>query len=146
MNPRLDITSGRRFGCTMCGNCCVEDGYVHLSAFEVRRIADYLGLAPSIFKGRYLVDEDPDTLAASIPVKDGKGCPLLTPDRQCSVHPVKPSQCSTWPFWPEMIGEAAEWQRCKSYCPGLDAKDGRLYSESEIRGLVTLGGRTDESG
>lgn len=143
--PRsLPIVSGRRFGCTRCGNCCVEDGYVHMTHFELRAMASHLGVEPAEFRRRYRVQGASHTGGLYIEVKDGKGCPLLTSDRRCTVHPVKPSQCSTWPFWSEMIQDAAEWERCKSYCPGLDAEGGRLYSEAEIRELAERGGRTHE--
>lgn len=144
VSGRLPIVSGRRFGCTMCGNCCVEDGYVHLSIFELRKMAAHLGLEPAEFRRRYDVSGDGEASGLYIEVKGGKGCPLLSPERRCTVHPVKPAQCSTWPFWSEMVEDSAEWQRCKSYCPGLDAEDGRLYSEAEIRALIQRGGRTDE--
>lgn len=144
MSRPLPIVSGRRFGCTLCGNCCVEDGFVHMTDFELSRMAAHLGLSIAEFRLRYQVSGGSSEGGLHIEVRGGKGCPLLTPDRRCTVHPVKPAQCSTWPFWSEMIDDSTEWERCKSYCPGLDAEGGRLYSEDEIRRLAQRGGRTDE--
>jgi Fe-S-cluster containining protein len=64
------------------------------------------------------------------------GCPLLTADKGCSVHSVKPMQCQTFPFWSELIEDDSAWSDAKSYCPGMDAADGRLYSAEEIRDIA----------
>ena len=98
-------------------------------------MADHLGLAISTFKSRYDIRWDHETHTWMIDAHPS-GCPLLTSDRGCSVHPVKPKQCQTFPFWSELIADAAAWNETKTYCPGMDAPAGRLYSAEEIRAIA----------
>ena len=37
----------------------------------------------------------------------------------CSIHPAKPTQCRTFPFWPELVESKSEWNRTGRYCPGI---------------------------
>ena len=133
MSERLRIVDGRRFGCTRCGNCCVQPGYVFFSWPELDRMATHLDLDVTEFRARFGVTWDAQLGCWSIDATDGRGCSLLDADRGCRVHPVKPTQCKTFPFWPELVDEAEGWEAAKAYCPGLDRAEGRLYSADEIR-------------
>jgi len=37
----------------------------------------------------------------------------------CSIHPVKPTQCRTFPFWPELVESRKEWHKTAAWCPGI---------------------------
>ena len=37
----------------------------------------------------------------------------------CSIHPVKPTQCRIFPFWPELVDDKKEWRRTAAWCPGI---------------------------
>lgn len=128
----LPIARGRRFKCTACGNCCVQDGYVFVSDEEIARMAAHLGLDDATFRARFEVHRHPVEESWVLEARDGRGCPLLTPTRGCSVHAVKPAQCATWPFWSDMLEDATLWQEATSYCPGMDAPNGRRYTRDEI--------------
>ncbi|MCK6545817.1 YkgJ family cysteine cluster protein [Myxococcota bacterium] len=132
MSKALPIVDGRRFGCTACGNCCMEPGYVYMTGEEVERIATHLALSERAFKAKFRVQYERASKEWFIDALDGKGCPLLDADRKCSVHPVKPRQCSTFPFWDELLDDAARWEASKSFCPGLDAPKGELYDRGRI--------------
>ena len=57
-------------------------------------------------------------------------CPFLQ-GKACGVYEGRPSQCRTWPFWPENMN-ARTWSReIRSFCPGVD--QGKLYTPEEIR-------------
>jgi Fe-S-cluster containining protein len=140
--PPLPILNGRRFGCTQCGNCCLEPGYIFMTFVEVERIAEHLGMTVGRFKTDFGLEWDPNSGQFEIDATDGNGCPLLTPDLGCSVHDVKPSQCRTFPFWDELLDDHRAWEDTKRYCPGLDAPGGRLYSKPEIRALQSGEGST----
>lgn len=132
---RLPILEGRRFGCTQCGNCCVQPGYVYMTREELSNIAAHLGLTPERFRRKFCVRLDGASGEPYIHVASARGCPLLTPERRCSVHPVKPKQCTTFPFWDEMVEDRTEWEGAKAFCPGLDAPEGRLYTHPEITAI-----------
>lgn len=110
----------------------MEPGYVYMSSEEVDRIAAHLALSVRAFKERFRVQYERSSKEWFIDALDGKGCPLLDTERKCSVHPVKPRQCSTFPFWDELLADAVRWEASKSFCPGLDAPKGELYDRGRI--------------
>jgi Fe-S-cluster containining protein len=114
----------------------VEDGYVFLKPGELERIAQHLDRSVEAFSREFGVRAHPTEGTPVLEAKDGRGCPLLTADRKCSVHPVKPSQCAAWPFWPDMVADRELWDASKSYCPGLDRPSGRKYGRLEILAIV----------
>lgn len=95
-------------------------------------MAAHLGLSTTRFSKLYGAAWDAGWQRWAIDATDGRGCPLLDEQRGCRVHPVKPRQCASFPFWPELLDDAAAWESLKRYCPGLDSETGRLYSEEEI--------------
>jgi len=36
----------------------------------------------------------------------------------CRIHPAKPTQCRTYPFWPELVNGPA-WKEEGKRCPGI---------------------------
>ncbi len=130
----LPILQGRRFSCTRCSHCCLEPGYVFMSFAEMRAMAVHLGQSLAVFKSKYGLTWDSDAKQWVIDAHP-KGCPLLTDTGACSVHPVKPIQCQTFPFWPELLADQEAWDASKAYCPGMDAEEGRLYTLEEIRAI-----------
>lgn len=45
-------------------------------------------------------------------------CVFLSPEG-CRIHSVKPLQCSTFPYWPELLDNPMEWEKTKEWCPGM---------------------------
>lgn len=129
----LPILNGRRFGCTRCGNCCMEPGYVFLTAPEMKTIAAHLDLPVADFQLRFGVQWDPSAEQWQIDATDGNGCPLLDGEGGCTVHAVKPEQCKTFPFWDELLDDQSAWEQAKQFCPGLDREGGQLYTPQQIR-------------
>jgi len=112
---------GIRFTCQGSGQCCVSRGsygYVYVTLEDRRRLAAQLGLATGQFTRQYcqkaedeqffLVNEQPD-------------CRFLE-GTQCSVYAARPTQCRTWPFWPENM-RAKSWERVAAFCPGVGQGD-----------------------
>jgi len=119
---------GLRFRCTQCSHCCTgQEGYVWLSPRDQESIARHLGLAHDAFVKRYvrLVGR----LFALVD-KPGGDCIFLTEDKRCAIHPVKPRQCLTFPFWPRIVETPASWDEIAEACPG--AGTGPIYSAAEI--------------
>ena len=110
----------------------MQPGYVFLTWEELEAMSEHLGLSVAETREQYGVNWDPEWACWTVDATDGKGCTFLDGRRGCSVHAVKPSQCRSFPFWPELLDEAAGWEKAKGYCPGLDAPQGRHYGRSEI--------------
>jgi Fe-S-cluster containining protein len=113
-----------RFGCTGCGRCCIagNDYFVYLGSEDAGRIRGYLGLSVDWFRRRYLgktTDGDP-VLAYHA---DGR-CVFLQNDNSCRIYPVRPVQCRTYPFWPEVTNSKTAWQRESRRCEGINRGPG----------------------
>jgi Fe-S-cluster containining protein len=51
----------------------------------------------------------------------------------CSIYKARPTQCRTWPFWPENLRTRRDWETVKrrTPCPGMD--QGKLVPIEQIR-------------
>ena len=120
-----------RFSCTQCGQCCATAGdyYVYLTDEESERIRTYLQLSRNWFRRRYLqrLEEGEQVLAAGADER----CIFLDAEGQCRVYAVRPVQCRTYPFWPELVGSARAWNREARRCEGINR--GRVVTAATIR-------------
>jgi Fe-S-cluster containining protein len=123
-----------RFECTQCARCCTNRGeyaYVYLNDEESRDLAEHLGLRRREFERRYtFVDEDG---WRQLRFEDER-CVFLTDDGRCSVYPARPTQCRTFPFWPEMIRDGRWTPAARELCEGVGK--GPVYTREEADVLV----------
>src|ERR1041385_6587244 len=105
-----------RFECQRgCTRCCDQEGMVYLSENDLRRAAKFVGLTPRAFEKRY-VYRTTNTLRLRKP--PDRQCPFLDATG-CSIHPAKPTQCRTFPFWPELVENREAWKQTGKFCPGI---------------------------
>jgi hypothetical protein len=127
--------SGLAFECLRCGRCCAgpQEGYVWVSDEEVRALADFLGLEVNSVLDCYV--RRVGTRNSLVEEGQTKDCIFLTFDgdarARCRVHPVRPTQCRTWPFWPSNLLDPDRWQRAAQGCAGINR--GALHNLDEIR-------------
>ncbi len=126
---------GIAFECQETGRCCTsrgEYGYIYLTRADRRRLAEHLGMELEDFVRRHC-----QTTEGHLHLKEpDKDCMFLK-ERRCSVYEARPSQCRTWPFWPENMNPRTWSEEIASFCPGVGK--GRRYSAEEIEELVQLG-------
>jgi Fe-S-cluster containining protein len=133
--------AGVRFECCKRGCCCVthgENGAVFVNADDRRRLAEFLELSARELRSRYLLRTDGRT-----GLKDAPGtqaCVFLGKDG-CQVYEARPTQCRTWPFWPENMSARA-WKEVAAFCPGIGR--GRLWSAEEIEAKLDEQREADE--
>ena len=49
---------------------------------------------------------------ALAPMPMQQPCVFLQPDNKCSIHTVRPGQCSTYPWWPELMDQPRwDWEK-----------------------------------
>ena len=108
MNLRFECQPG-------CTNCCNQSGYVYLTEEDLVRAAKFVSLTPRAFEKKY-VYRTRHQLRFRKP--RNKQCPFLLDDG-CSIHPAKPTQCRTFPFWPELVEDRDEWKSAARFCPGI---------------------------
>lgn len=128
---------GLRFTCAQCGNCCTGGpGYVWISDEEIGRLAKFLQLSSKEVINRYCRKID-----GRISLKESRtpqgmyDCIFLKEDAQrgrktCSVYPVRPLQCRTWPFWPENLANRVRWDRAAKGCAGMN--HGRKFTLAQM--------------
>jgi Fe-S-cluster containining protein len=70
------------------------------------------------------------------PNEHGWDCVFLDRDSQpgkalCSIHAVRPRQCRTFPFWPEILASRRAWQKTARLCEGIGR--GPLIPADQVR-------------
>ena len=107
---------GLRFTCQPgCINCCDQSGFVYLNEDDLKRAAKFVKLPAKKFEEKYVYRTTHQMRFRKPPDKQ---CPFLE-KHGCSIHPAKPTQCRTFPFWPELVEQRAAWNRTAQYCPGI---------------------------
>lgn len=119
---------GLRFTCTQCGDCCTgAPGFVWVTDEELEAIANHLGrplaevraLHSRSARGKRTLRE-----------KNNGDCVFLDGKKGCTVYPVRPAQCRTWPFWESNLATPEDWQKTCEDCPGSGT--GELIPLDEI--------------
>ncbi|MBR57998.1 MAG: zinc/iron-chelating domain-containing protein [Myxococcales bacterium] len=119
------IQDGFAFGfqpeaCSSCdGNCCRgKGGYVWLDDSTVEAMAAFLKLEIDEFAARYIRQ-----VGRRFSLRENRlgpsdhACVFFDLDAQrCSVYPVRPNQCRTYPFWSQYKENSDDAFR---ECPGL---------------------------
>jgi Fe-S-cluster containining protein len=119
---------GLRFRCTRCGNCCTgPPGFVWVNDTELAAIAHFrhesLAETTSVYTR-------PVGRERSLREKSNGDCVFYDRKHGCTIYPVRPRQCRTWPFWDSNVATPEDWQRTCETCPG--SGHGDLISVEEI--------------
>ena len=130
MSEPVWYSEGLQFQCTQCGDCCSGDpGVVWMTPDEMKKICEYTGLTETELKVKYSQKIGRKT---TLRERDNGDCVFLhETTRGCTIYPVRPAQCRTWPFWNSNLESPATWEEVKRSCPG--AGKGKLYNLEEIR-------------
>lgn len=121
---------GVQFSCTGSGKCCTshgEYGYVYLNLEDRQRFAKYFKMRTSDFTKKYC-----SKTGGIWHLNENKNNPdcMYLKGRSCGVYEARPTQCRTWPFWPEVMNAKTWKDEVKSFCPGVGK--GRVVSGKEI--------------
>ncbi|MBD3420861.1 MAG: YkgJ family cysteine cluster protein [Chitinivibrionales bacterium] len=121
---------GLRFSCCGCGSCCTGDpGAVYLSNEEAACIAFALELALDEFYKCYTRN-----LHGKCSLQERHDGSCIFYDNGCTIYPVRPGQCRTYPFWFSILRSPERWRRESRYCPGIGR--GKLHAKEEILSLL----------
>ena len=130
--------AGLAFECRQSGNCCSgEPGYVWVTKAEIEAIAKYLGHPDGKLGKRYIrrigmrislrEHLDGDCIFLE---RNGGGCTT------CKIHPVKPTQCRTWPFWDSNLKSPETWNDAGRTCPGINQGPRHTFVQIETQRLT----------
>ena len=141
---------GLQFTCTQCGNCCTGGpGYVWISEPEIARLAAHLNLTREqtiasycrLIHGRYSLLEHRNARGEydCIFLKEARtesragDQTVVQTRRSCTIYPVRPLQCRTWPFWDSNLSEREIWEAAAKRCHGMNR--GRTFTRQEMEAL-----------
>ncbi len=118
------------FECCRCGRCCGgEPGTIYITRDEIASLAGFFHLSVAEFTKRYLYPfKDSFSIGEH---RDGR---CLFFDNGCTVYPLRPGQCRTYPFWFCNLRSQERWRQVEKACPGIGT--GRRYSRDEILAIV----------
>lgn len=123
---------GIHFECQGTGRCCTSRGsygYVYFTLADRRRLAKHLGISTQSFTLRYCKKTN-----GNYHLKDYQGPCQFLKERSCSIYEARPSQCRTWPFWPENMNARTWSKEIETFCPGVGK--GKLYTKEDIQKLL----------
>jgi len=119
---------GLAFECTRCGRCCTgEPGCVWVNDEEIDAIAAYRKEPRDEVVGLYTKR---GSRGRTLRERNNGDCTFWQQGVGCTIYPVRPRQCRTWPFWESNIETPSRWERTTQICPG--SGKGELIPAEEI--------------
>ncbi len=125
---------GVQFECQGSGKCCVshgEYGEVYMNLADRKRMAKVLNMKLKPFTIKYCHQVDGFWALKPNPV--GGDC-LFLKNKKCSIYEGRPTQCRTWPFWPEVMNARTWKKEIATFCPGVGK--GRMHTAEEIKAAI----------
>lgn len=121
---------GLPFKCTGCGKCCTgAPGYVWTHEEEIKQMAEYLHLSAEQFVQKYV--RKVGSKLSLLEHSKTYDCVFLK-GKECTIYPVRPKQCKTFPWWKENIESKESWNEAGKACEGINHPEAPLISIEEI--------------
>ncbi len=106
--------------CESCGGACCTgaSGYIWARYGEIEQMADFLDLRVEDFAKMYLRKVGHRYSLTERQVgEDDYACVFFdTEKKRCTIYPVRPRQCRTFPFWEQFKNNEDE---VRDECPGI---------------------------
>lgn len=136
-------SEGVKFQCQGSGQCCIsrgEYGFVFMSKKDRSRMAKVLGLKTAEFTKKYC-----DNTKGAFHLKEDPARPecMFLEKNRCTVYEGRPTQCRTWPFWPDTMSPKAWTKEVSSYCPGVGK--GKVIPAEKIQQALNDQKATDDA-
>jgi Fe-S-cluster containining protein len=120
--------TGLCFTCTRCGHCCTgEPGFVWVDDADLAAIAEHRGETLDEIKGLFTRWT---ARGRTLRERTNGDCVFYDQQAGCTVYPVRPPQCRTWPFWESNVETPEAWHQTCEVCPG--SGQGELIPAEEI--------------
>jgi Fe-S-cluster containining protein len=125
---------GLRFKCTGCGQCCTgSPGHVWVSPSEAEAIAEQLNISVEEFIKKYTRRVGNRLSLTERRRSDNNYDCVFLDGKRCTIYEARPTQCRTYPWWPENIKTSREWKAEAVRCEGINHPDAPLISLGEIQ-------------
>lgn len=127
--------NGLNFKCTECGKCCTgSPGYVWVTENEIINMANFLDLSIAEFSRLYV--RRVNGRLSLIENSKTYDCVFLK-DKKCILYTVRPTQCRTFPWWPQNLKSENDWKEAAQYCEGI-SMDAPLVSIDQIEKQLAI--------
>lgn len=125
-------SSGLRFECTQCGDCCSgSPGHVWVDGDEIAALAAAVEESSvEEFERKFVRRVGARKSLKELPQANYDCIFLDATTRRCMVYDARPKQCRTWPFWDSNLKSPEAWEAAAEVCPGCN--QGRLYEIETI--------------
>ena len=124
---------GLYFSCKRCSFCCGHSpGFVYLSLRDLTELRNHLKMSVSEFVKKYCRWAEYYEGRQVLALLEKKNYDCILWENGCSCYESRPVQCSTYPFWSWMVKDKSMWEECARDCPGMNNKEGKLWTREEI--------------
>jgi Fe-S-cluster containining protein len=114
---------GLRFECSGCGKCCTgASGFVWVTEPEMQAIADVLQIPLDLFKRKYTRQKNNAYSLIEKKALNGDFDCVFLKDNKCQVYQARPTQCKTFPWWPQNLNSEESWKGVAQECEGIHDK------------------------
>ncbi len=124
------------FNCRKCGDCCKGYGGTFVTDSDIEAICRHIKSDPEKFIETYC------SMSGTKPLLiQGENDYCIFWDKVCTIHPVKPAMCKSWPFIRSVLTDVDNWYIMASFCPGMrtDVPDGLIKEYVKNRLLIYEG-------
>lgn len=108
---KIGLDEPFKFGCTMCGKCCIHREDILLSPKDIYNMSKELQISPADMVEQYCenyIGEDSRVpIIRLLPRGTVRRCPLLK-NRKCMVHKAKPTVCAMFPIGRCLVADNPE--------------------------------------
>lgn len=91
---------------------------IELVSGELEKISQFLKMGKNDFLSQYGVELE--NTAPGIVINRQGRCVFLLKNNRCSIYAVRPRQCLTYPYWPEIMVSQAAWDNEANRCEGIN--------------------------
>lgn len=83
---------------------------------EMKEIAHFLNISLQDFKRKYI--RRVGNRYSLLESKQTYDCIFLK-DKKCQIYGARPTQCRTFPWWPQNLSSKEAWEKTANYCEGI---------------------------
>lgn len=124
---------GLPFQCTGCGKCCTgSSGVVWISEEEIHAVSKFLNLPVETVCRKYVRKLGDRLALLEVKQKNGDYDCIFLEGKQCSIYPVRPKQCKTFPWWEENLSSKEAWEEAGILCEGINHPEAPIIPLKEI--------------
>ena len=123
------------FKCQKCSVCCrIYPGAVYLTDKDISKILKFIKIKKLDFFKKYCRPIEKNGIKL-LSLKEKSNFDCIFWNNGCIIYPARPTQCSTYPFWPSIISSKERWEEEAKHCKGINKK-GNLTFKQKVKFFI----------